>query len=174
MKKTTKYILYSLLVILSGFAIYCFFIHKPTGEKKSTMKDIFDKIKKAYGYETAKITEQLIRFESNNFRSSLCKETKNYGNIVAASIKFPFGWYSLSQWWINNNYEPVGRYNKYVDGKNWQYLTFESMEAGIASVAKILSLRNNDPGAFYGLDQPGPKDANWYREQVSKMKTEFV
>jgi hypothetical protein len=177
MKKNTKYIIYSLLAILSGFAVYWFFIRKTpsgNGKSKTSMKDIFDKIKKAYGHDTAKLTEQVARFESNHFRSSLSKETKNYGNITAASYNFPFGWESLSQWWIDNKYSPVGVTNKYVSGENWQYLKFSSTEAGLSSVAKILSMRNNDAGAYYGLEQPGPLNAQWYREEVSKMKTEFV
>jgi len=175
-KKHTMITLFVATILIFAAAFYKLVIKPKPSTGNMTWKDIFEAVKRAYGYETAKITEKVIRLESRHFRSGLCKETNNYGNIMPGNysgiynLTYPYGWASLSGWWRENpNYSPTGYYKSKENGL--YYLTFSTPLASAMNTAKILHLRGNDPGLYYGEYQP---DVDEYRQNVADTANQYI
>jgi len=139
----------------------------------STVLNIPDVIKKAassYSIDIVRNAEKMYRLESNIYRSGQFNSDYSAGQ-EAFKNTFPYGWTSLSEFWISNpQYAPIGLDSSRLDaqtGKGVTFIKFANFEAGFFTLCETLKIRNNNVASWnpvYLKDAP-----HTYLERVNNQ-----
>lgn len=170
MNKRQRYIILGIIVL---FIAYYFINKKHMNNKKSVLRAV----KKKFGEPIAKTVEKIYRLETANF-------TKGFEGSWGAGMhpvkdSFPYGWNSLRSFWVNDlSYAPSGIVQKRegagltgTGGGIKDYLKFPTFMAGAMTLAKVMSLRNNNAGSWYSTL---PENQANYNNTIAKIPSTIV
>ncbi len=111
-----------------------------------------------YGIEFAKTIERLFRNETAHFKSGGFQKTFSAG-MEAFGAAFPYGWSSLSDFWITNRqYAPAGIIKQRENTSAMlasrgerSFIKFPNLEASMMSVAFLIAKRGGEGGSWFSL-----------------------
>lgn len=184
MQLTNKYLIIAFIVAI---VLYLFIKKSQKAIKKqisimsideATVKAAFQRVGKIFPNEI-KNAERIYRLETAHFKTNNFAKTKGAG-FEAVTNNFPFGWTSLKGFWLANIKWMPTTFIKQAEnvqkdiqdsGKIKKFIVFPSLDAGIASVCKVLQLRGNDVGAYFATQEP---QKTQYRNKILKIVPRYV
>jgi hypothetical protein len=139
------------------------------------IKSGLDEVSKNYGADFAKKIEQLLRLETNHFKSQQFK-IGNTAGMEAQTLNFPFGWSSLNEYANEKNLDPdfFDTYPMKENGAgiNKNFIAFPSPLYFIDFLSWFIQTkRGGDPGKWFSLNEAA---AAGYNQAISKVKTYFT
>lgn len=144
-----------------------------------TLQLVFNKLKQKYPVEILKNAERIFRLETRHFTSGGLRLTNGAG-MQATTNDFPYGWYSMKQFWLNNQYASPERIsyireNKQPDiagsGKIQMFLVFSDILAGIETLCYWLSINKNNAGRWFSTDKSKQES---YTAKINQISTKYV
>lgn len=164
-----KIIFYLFFIGILVFFITQFF--KKKNVKSYKVEEAFQKILDEYGEATARTVERMFRWETNHFKSTGYKLTAGAG-MEATSKKFPYGWSSMYNIWMNNpDIAPTGlKFMIDSGGRKVNFIVFPNLYAGLKTVAEFLK-SGRKAGSWYSLNAEAQKK---YEANLMKVNPRFI
>lgn len=164
---------YIFIILAGGFLLWRLMRNKKVNDKEY----VFKQVAKRFGFPIARSVEKIYRLETGNFKKGF---QDVYGaGMQPAKDRFPYGWISLRDFWVNNpSYRPVGIVSKRAGGGIYgtdtgmhRFLRFPNFLAGAMTVAKRIQIKGNNPGAWFSND---PTHQMTYNNAIDKINSKIV
>ncbi|MBI1836847.1 MAG: hypothetical protein HYR91_06230 [Flavobacteriia bacterium] len=142
---------------------------------QSNIKNSLLDIEKTYNKDFARKLEQLIRNETNHFRSTQWLKCGTAG-MVATKTEFPYGWGYLQKFCDNhrvseNDFDIV-HFSQTSDGKPRNYIKFPSTDIFVKFLASFLwNVRKGDVYSWYSLDH---HQKEIYQSRLNKVVPKYI